>query len=174
MRMAEREGVRFREVQRPFPKLRKWFLAIYLVMWVPAVFFALVAVYFIVAEGRVPAGAIAVIAVFVFGLAFLRVQRSETEVRDDGVYLLDDYPLRFLGKKIPLADAASVEARPYRRSDYYLGRRRRRGNGKGYLLYGEKCVRIDYADGRHVVIGSQRPQELAEVIRELLEEKGER
>lgn len=33
---------------------------------------------------------------------------------------------------------------------------------------------IDYADGRHVVIGSQRPEELAEAIRALLKDKGEK
>jgi len=33
-------------------------------------------------------------------------------------------------------------------------------------------VRIDYADGSHVLIGSGRAEELAEGIRKLLEDKG--
>jgi len=180
--MSSREGVRFREVQRPLPRLRKWLawgllgiavfnlgLMVVVRLWYQRAFGGSLGVDVSMAFRTVFETLILPLLV----IALLWVERAVTEVRDDGVRVCDDWPLIFLGTKISLEGAVSVEARRYRRSDYYLGRRRRRGKGKGYLLYGDRCARIDYADGRHVAIGSQRAEELAEAIRGLIKEKGD-
>ena len=180
--VAEKEDVRFREVQSPLPRFRKWLSwGLLGIVAFNVGLMALIRLWYHRAFGGTSGVDVSMplrtafdtVIVPLVGIALVLVVRAETEVRDDGLYVLSDWPFKFLRTKVALEGAVSVEARLYRRGDYYLGRGRRRGKGKGYLLYGDRCARIDYSDGRHVVIGSQRAEELAEAIRGLIKEKGD-
>lgn len=86
-----------------------------------------------------------------------------TEVRDDGVYI------RFLPfhrdfQSFRWEEIAALEACTYRPILDYGGWGIRFGSGgKAYNVSGNRGVRLDLAAGRpkHVLIGSQRPEELA-------------
>ena len=174
--MAEKEGVRFREVQRfwrDFHGRRYKVLVVCGGMMVVLPVASVVLRYTqegsntsVVLSAMMLASAVSLIAI-------LSLQRAETEVRGDGL-CVRDFPFSF--RKIALENAVGVEARRYDPDHYNPTQSEygKSGEGKGYFLYGKEGVRIDYADGRHVLIGSQRPEELAEAIRGLLKDKGER
>jgi len=88
----------------------------------------------------------------------------ETEVRGDGVHVRF-FPFHLSFRKIPLENVVKVEARTYRPIREYGGwgiRWARRG--KAYNMSGHVGVRVDYANGRHVLIGSRTAEELADAI----------
>ena len=86
----------------------------------------------------------------------------ETEVRGDGVHVRF-FPFHLSFRKIPLENVVKVEARSYRPIREYGGWGIRCGRrGRAYNMSGNLGVRIDYADGRHLLIGSRRAEELAE------------
>ena len=92
-----------------------------------------------------------------------------TQVRTDGLYV-HYFPIHLRGpKKIPLEDAEKVAAVTYRPiRDYGGWGIRMVPGGRAYNVSGDRGVRIDFADGKHVLIGSQQPEVLAEALRALL------
>ena len=71
------------------------------------------------------------------------------------------------GTRIPLADVVSCEPRVYRPVLEYGGwgvRYSPFGRGWAYNVWGNRGVQLVLADGRRALVGSQRPQALADAI----------
>ena len=72
-----------------------------------------------------------------------------------------------LTRRIPLAEIQSCEARTYRPIGEYGGWGIRWGfSGMAYNVSGDRGVQLVLADGKRVLIGSQRADELAATINE--------
>lgn len=73
----------------------------------------------------------------------------------------------FVDREIPFAEMRRVEARTYRPLREYGGWGIRwAGRGRmAYNVSGNRGVEVELTDGRTVMVGSQRPDELAEAIR---------
>jgi len=98
-----------------------------------------------------------------------------TEVRDDGLYLRF-VPFHLSYHRLPLADVAHVEPVTYRPIMDYGGWGIRYSwgssgakKGKAYNVSGNRGVKLTYTTGRHLLIGSQQPEELAAAIESLRE-----
>lgn len=109
-----------------------------------------------------------VILVFDIGLlALFLAANLSTQVRDDGLYLRY-FPFHLSFHRLPLENMAAVEAVTYSPLRDYGGWGIRYGRGgKAYNPTGNRGVRISYLNGRHILIGSQRPEELARAIESL-------
>jgi hypothetical protein len=91
-----------------------------------------------------------------------------TEVRRNGLYIRF-FPAHLSFRRIPLEDLAQFEARTYSPLREYGGWGIKGGRkGRAYNVSGDRGVRLDYANGRHILIGSQRADELAEAIGKVL------
>lgn len=92
--------------------------------------------------------------------------RLEIEVRDHGVYVrLVPFPWI----KINLTDYVGHEVVTYHPIREYGGWGIRLTlGGRAYNARGNRGVRITYANGRHVLLGSQQPEQLANAISVLL------
>jgi hypothetical protein len=89
-----------------------------------------------------------------------------TEVRDDGLYARF-FPLT-RQHRFSWSDIRSCEARTYRPLLEYGGWGVRCGRrGKAYNFRGNRGVQLEFTDGRRLLIGSQRSEELAVAIREM-------
>jgi len=106
------------------------------------------------------------IPVFVAGLStvLFLVSKLIVEVRDDGIYIKYS-PFHMSYRKIPLSEIASVEARTYSPLREYGGWGCR-GFGKNiaYNVSGNRGVQLVLRDGKRLLIGSQKPEELADAI----------
>jgi len=81
------------------------------------------------------------------------------EVKDDHV-LIRYYPLTT--RKIPFFDIQHVEARTYNPIREYGGWGLRGwGNKRAYNVSGDKGVELELQNGQMIMIGSQKPEELA-------------
>ena len=103
----------------------------------------------------------ATIALFV--VWFIKLELV-TEVRDDVLNV------RFRGlsvrRAIPLAEIRHFEARTYRPIRDYGGWGVRRGaGGTAYSVCGKRGVQVQLADGKSLLIGSQRPEEFVLALR---------
>ena len=109
-----------------------------------------------------------VIILLILGpLALVLLCRLETTVRPDGLYIRF-YPFHLSDRKIPLEILVSVRALTYRPIMEYGGWGLRFGKGgRAYNISGRKGVRLEFADGKHLLIGSQRSEELAAAIETL-------
>jgi len=114
---------------------------------------------------------IPVVLVGVVGLAacvgtpvFLYLARLITEVRHDGFYV-QYWPVHLSPRCIPLENVTRIAAVTYDPIGQYGGWGIRwTWKGKAYNAGGNRGVRIDYTNGRHLLIGSQRPDELAAAV----------
>jgi uncharacterized membrane protein len=101
-------------------------------------------------------------------LALFASTRLITEVRTDGLYIRF-FPPHLSFRRIPLEDLAGFEARSYSPMREYGGWGIKSGcGGRAYNVSGDRGVRIDYTNGGHILIGSQRADELAQAIRSIL------
>jgi len=110
----------------------------------------------------------AIAAVFFLAIgAFGWTCGLRTRVLKDGLYV-QFFPIHFSPKRIPLENVVKMEVRTYRPLREYGGWGIRWVlQGKAYNMSGNRGVRLDYADGKHVLIGSQRPEELLAAIEQL-------
>jgi hypothetical protein len=125
--------------------------------------------------------ALIVTAVFLSSLflgwsAFVWWAHLQTEVREDGLYVRFFPRGRF--RRLPLAEVSKVEVVTYSAILQYGGWGGRYSwgspggtRGKAYTVSGNRGVRLTYTTNRHLLIGSQRPDELAAAI-EALRESG--
>lgn len=91
----------------------------------------------------------------------------DTEVSDAGLFLRY-WPRQRKVRQLSLAGASSVETVRYRAFLAYGGRGlRRRRDATAYTIRGEDGVRIDFENGVHVLIGSQRPEALRDAIEQV-------
>ena len=161
--MNEPGEVLFREEQR--------------LMSLPVVWVTVAGMVALVGAGAAVAGAAAAAltllpTLVVLGgvMLLLVLARLETEVRGDGLYVRY-FPFHRSALAISLQDVKRIEARTYRPLLEYGGWGIRwTWKGKAYNAHGNRGVRIDYATGRHLLIGSQCPDELAGAIQTLLAE----
>lgn len=94
----------------------------------------------------------------------LHFARLVVEVRGDGLWVKFS-PIHRSSKRIPLERALSVASVTYRPILRYGGWGiRYTWKGKAYNVSGNRGVRIDFDSGRHLLLGSQRPDELAAAI----------
>lgn len=103
--------------------------------------------------------AIIAITLALFVVWFIKLELT-TEVRDH------ELEIRFRGlfvhRVIPLAEIQHFEARTYRPIREYGGWGVRRGAaGMAYNVSGNRGVDLRLADGKSLLIGSQRPEEFA-------------
>lgn len=97
--------------------------------------------------------------------ALLWLLRLTVRVSDDGVHVRY-YP--FVNRKIPLADIRAFRARRYRpiREFGGWGIRTGLGNKSAYNAKGDLGVELYLNDMRSIMLGSQRPDELAAALRQ--------
>ena len=110
------------------------------------------------------AGMLVAIVVTLIILWLFRSLRLITEVRGDGLYVRF-FPFHFSFKRIPLEEVETFEAVTYRPLLQYggWGIRFTRG-GKAYNVSGNRGVRLNFTNGRHLLIGSQKADELTQAI----------
>ncbi|KGK97805.1 hypothetical protein LI82_08515 [Methanococcoides methylutens] len=92
--------------------------------------------------------------VFIFSMKLV------TEVRGDGVYVRF-FPFHLSFKKFGYTDIASYKAVHYSALRDYGGWGIRYGkNGKAYNISGNDGVMLEFTNGKHLLIGSQKVHEL--------------
>ena len=94
--------------------------------------------------------------------------KLETVVKRDGLFVRF-YPFHLRQRKIPLEDVVNFRSVTYRPIWNYggWGMRFARG-GRAYNVSGREGVRLEFNNGKHLLIGSQRSEELAAAIESLL------
>jgi hypothetical protein len=107
------------------------------------------------------------IITFVFGVALpvlFLVGNLTVEVRGDGLYYRF-FPFHWSFRRISPGTLVSYEVRTYRPIRDYGGWGIRYGRGsKAYNVSGNLGVMLELSDGRRLLIGSQKPDELANAI----------
>jgi len=100
---------------------------------------------------------------FGIGLAYLFYStKLITEVRDDAL-LIRFFPLTH--QKIPFEDIRRCEVRTYSPIREFGGWGIRYGRkAKAYNVSGNRGVQLELSNGKRLLIGSQRPEELARAI----------
>lgn len=82
------------------------------------------------------------------------------------------FPFHWKPRRIPLEDAQRVEAVEYSPLRDYGGWGIRSGwAGRAYNVSGNRGVRLEFSSGKPLLIGSQRPEELARAIRAWMQEQ---
>jgi hypothetical protein len=115
-----------------------------------------------------PAVALAAVAVTLLVTWWLSMAvRLVTEVRRDGLFIRLQ-PLHRVERRIPFEEAIRLEAVSYSPLREYGGWGLRRGrSGPAYSAWGDRGVLLTFADGRTVLLGSQRAEQLAAALRAL-------
>jgi hypothetical protein len=151
----------FREVQR----FGKWFY----LMLIATVGGSAAAVYISLSHEKAVSGALFIFIVVAVVMAaalsaFLLMLRLETEVRGDGLYIRF-YPFHRSFKRYTKEDLQGYYFCQYRPIQDYGGWGvRYSSKGKAYNVSGSEGIQLVLASGMHLLIGSQRAQELAEAI----------
>ena len=94
------------------------------------------------------------------------ILKLETEVRSDGLYVRF-YPMHIRFRKFTREDLAEYYCRTYKPILEYGGwgiRCSFTGKGKAYNVSGNKGVQLVLTNGKKLLIGSQKPDELAAAI----------
>lgn len=107
--------------------------------------------------------------VLVFGglSALLFSANLTTQVRNDGLYVRY-FPFHRSWRKISLDNVSSIEAREYSPLREYGGWGiRGAAKNRAYNVSGNRGVQLVYEDGRRLLIGSQKPDELLAAIQSL-------
>ncbi len=114
----------------------------------------------------------AIILINLLFLAFMASLKLQTEVTDAGLFIRFK-PLHRKTRLIDLAGLSTVRAVEYRPAMEYGGWGIRTGRrGKAYNVSGNLGVRLDYDNGYHLLIGTQRPAELHVALEEMLNAQG--
>jgi hypothetical protein len=169
----------FREKQR-FTQLWIWALIFSII----AVCLGLPAYYMVISFYIEPAwspkeiwshkGALTILApiiVVIIVTWLIAVFELVTEVRSDGLFIRMR-PFHRSFRRIPLEKARDFRAMAYRPIRDYGGWGLRFGKGgRAYNVKGDQGVRIDYEDGKHILIGSQRARELEDALAQIFPKK---
>lgn len=103
--------------------------------------------------------ALTIIFGFMFPL-FIFSMKLVTEVRSDGLYVRF-FPFHLSFRKLGYRDIASYKAVHYSALRDYGGWGIRYGrNGKAYNISGNDGVMLEFSNGKHLLIGSQKVHEL--------------
>ena len=96
--------------------------------------------------------------------------KLQTQVRRDGLYVRFS-PFHFSQRKIPLEKVVSFRALTYRPIWEYGGWGPRwKPSGRAYNVSGREGVRLEFNNGKHLLIGSQKHDQLAAAIETLIEQ----
>ena len=111
-------------------------------------------------------------SLFCFGItALILFARLVTEVRQDGLWIRF-VPFHRSWEKIPMENVTKCEARSYHPIGQYGGWGIRWAQkGRAYNVSGSLGVRLNYANGRHLLLGSQKPEQLAQAIESILRQR---
>lgn len=97
-------------------------------------------------------------------LAFIASLKLQTEVARQGLFIRFR-PIHRRTRQIDLGGVTAVNAVQYRPALEYGGWGIRwTRNGKAYNVSGDLGVRIDYENGRHLLIGTRHPDALKQAI----------
>jgi hypothetical protein len=103
--------------------------------------------------------------------ALFLVLKLETEVRSDGLYVRY-FPIHIHYKRFTAEDLSQYQARQYKPIREYGGWGIRYGRGgKAYNVSGNKGVQLVLKNGKRLLIGSQRPDELVEAISSVMKSR---
>lgn len=171
--MVERNGLVFREVQRFGLWIR---LALVLVMFI-AVGIEVVALWTTVLKQQA-SNLVQIILHITVGVGLpiaiavlFWIVRLETEVRGDGLYVRY-IPFHRRHKRYAVEDLSEYYARTYKPLIEYGGWGIRCGlwkSGRAYNVSGNKGLQLVLQNGTKLLIGSQRPDELAAAIKSIME-----
>ena len=93
--------------------------------------------------------------------------KLQTQVRQDGLYVRFS-PFHFSHRKIPLEKVVSFRALTYPPIWNYVGwALRLRPGGRAYNVSGREGVRLEFDNGKHLLIGSKKSEKLAAAIETL-------
>ena len=166
--MSQENEVLFREVQDFRGKLR--LMHIFLAIAIAGTCFAVTVA--IVQNPNKPLGSILGTAggiIVAVGIAVLfMVLKLETEVRSDGLYVRY-FPFHLKFKKINPEDLTEYSAREYSPLWEYGGWGIKCGkSGKAYNVKGNHGLQLVFTNGKRLLIGSQKPDELEHAMRSLI------
>jgi hypothetical protein len=117
-----------------------------------------------------------IIIVIVVGFGFplfFYLTNLTVEVRTGGLYLRFS-PFHRSFREIEPEDIVRYAARTYSPIKEYGGWGIRHGwRSKAYNVSGNRGVQLEFSDGRQLLIGSQRPEELVEAMRPVFGERPE-
>jgi len=106
-------------------------------------------------------------------LLLIAMARMQTEVSDRGLFVRF-FPFHRKTRQISLDEVDSVSVVVYRALIQYGGYGiRRYPKATAYCVRGLEGVRLDYANGVHILIGSQQADALFHAIQTILEERAE-
>ena len=166
--MSEKNDLIFREIQA-FSSTLRWLLAV--LMAVSVVIFG-IALWETITNPKttntlVPTLlSIIAMAIPISVTILFFILKLETEVRSDGLYVRF-YPMHIRFKKFTKEDLAEHYCRTYKPLREYGGwgiRCSFTGKGKAYNVSGNKGVQLVLTNGKKLLIGSQKPDELAAAI----------
>jgi hypothetical protein len=104
---------------------------------------------------------------FIFGIglpALFFFCRLVTEVRDDGIYICF-FPFHWTFRRIAFTEVKQYEVRTFHPIKEYGGSGIRYGpKGKAYTVSGDRGVQIELLNGKRLLLGSQRAEELQRAI----------
>ena len=165
MVQAQSQTVFYREVQR-FRQVWLWIIT----LSIPALMiYAVVQQLFLGKPfGNNPApDVVLIILAVIFGLglpALLLATNLTTEVHSDGVHIRF-FPFHLSLRKVASGELQRYEARTYSPLKEYGGWGIRYGSkGKAYNISGNRGVQLEFSGGERLLLGSQRPEELAQAI----------
>jgi len=173
--MLKQNDLIFREVQAFSPLLR---IALVVLMVVSVVIFVFALLETLTQPNKpdilVPTLlSIIAIAIPIAATVLFFILKLETEVRSDGLYVRF-YPFHIHFKKFPGENLAKFYARTYKPIREYGGwgiRCSFTGKGRAYNVSGNKGVQLLFTNGKKLLIGSQKPDELAAAIDKMLKQK---
>lgn len=160
--MVGKDGVIFNERQK-FGRLVFWLFIL------EPVVFILILLSIVGKEYTQPLLTIVMVAILIITISvtvLLWISKLETEVRSDGLYIRF-FPFHINFKKFAFEDISEYYARQYSPILEYGGWGIRRGffsSGRAYNTSGNKGLQIVFKNGKKLLIGSQKPHELAAAI----------
>jgi len=124
----------------------------------------------LMASWEIVLGVLAGIGVPIAITAMFLLLKLETEVRTDGLYVRY-FPFHIHFKRFGREDLSEYYARRYKPIMEYggWGIRYSLRNGKAYNVSGNRGVQLVLGNGKKLLIGSQKADELAAAIRRILE-----
>lgn len=132
-------------------------------VWAALIGAGIASVYFPVSTARYIEAA-AVSAVFLTVYAIFYLFRLETRVDSSGVHYRF-YPFQIAERTIDFDEIEEMEVGEYAPLREFGGWGIRWRPGRiAFTVSGKKCVRLDVGDGRQIVLGTRRPEEMEKEV----------
>jgi len=144
----------YHEVQR----FRRWWLLIGVVATTAGCLFI------IIDYGREENSAYIGIFALIISLLLLLTMKMDTKITDTGVYVRM-FPLLMRTRHFEWSDIDKAYTRTYQPLEEYGGWGiKGTGNNRAYNVSGKQGLQLELKDGRRILIGTQKPQEIDEVL----------